>query len=652
MTRRQDIVPGVLELDLDAIDPIAGVICGARTWGLHEGDALELWLPPECADAAILDLPAGIKFMGAAWDGDKGGMDQWVAYWGARLKVVYDALKPGAHLAAWSLPRTSHWTALAIERAGFEIRDTIDHISGGGFPKSLDISRAIDAAAGASRDVIGPGAYAGRGRSGANQVYGAATSSNAEVVTAPATPEARRWAGFGTALRPNKEVWWLARKPLAKGHTIAANVLRYGVGGINVDAGRVATDWSERPDSWKRSGHSANPEADKIAAPPGNGIDCNPAGRWPSNCTFAHSSWDESECRACGVVVPFVVRHCPACGSGDVELMRGGCRCVGERRVATGTTYEPTDARPRAVRGAPDWYLGRVVGYADEDGLETVDAWECLATCERCGVSALVPSGGDLGRCGCGFARRWACAVALLDEQSGCRTSGARAAGAYQTSGFSGGWAANGEASGAIERSSGTASRFYHCFPPEPLDTGLRASSSANLAAWHGWVRQAAIEPPPFLYSAKPATSEREQGLDALPKRSAGAPTGREDGSAGTKSPRAGAGRTAEKGRANTHPTVKGFHLIGHLCDLLVPPGGLVLDLTAGSGTLGAVVAHRHHVTGWRCIMAEIDPEHCRIIRERCKHWGARPWRPRKRTAAKPVAQAVGQTDLFGGEGA
>jgi len=534
MMGAQHLMPGVLELDLNAVDTIAGVICGARVWALHEGDAGDLSLPPECADAVIMDPPGGISFMGAKWDGNKGGRDAWVDYWAARLKVAFDALKPGAHALVWSLPRTSHWTALALEKAGFVIRDTIDHVSGAGFPKSLDIGKAIDAALGA-----------------------------------------KRWAGWGTALRPNKEVWWLAQKPRTKGLTIAANVLRHGVGGLNIGAARVGDP-----------GLNAIEEALGIF---------EHMGRWPSNITFQHSSWDESECRACGVVAPFGVRFCPACGSGDVDAKRGGCRCVGERRVRSGN-FAGGDPRISEVYGE-DNRPRPPGGHADADGLETIESWACLATCERCGESANVLSGGYAGRCPCGAARRWACAVALLDEQSGSRSSGAF----------------NGE---------GGASRFFNVFPPEPEE--------------------------PFFYSAKPSTRERESGLDALPKRTGGELTGRADGSAGTRSPRAGAGRQSA-GRANHHPTVKGFHLIGHFCDLLVPPGGLVLDLTAGSGTLGAVVAHRHQATGWRCIMAELDSEHCRIIRARCKHWGARPWRPRvKRSASKAKApDTTAQADLF-----
>ena len=460
-----------------------------------------------------------------------------------------------------------------------------------GFPKSLDISKAIDAAAGAEREVTGT-----------------------RTLT-----DARHWAGWGTALKPASEHWIIVRKPMPG--TVATNVLAHGTGGINIDAGRVGTDWSERPESWKRSGHTADHGADKIAAPPGNGINCHPEGRWPANLVFSHAQWDESSCAACGLTMPFAASFCPACGAG-VEVRRAGCRCVGERRVKGSGDFGSATKRSGGIMNVTDEPRDTAgSGYAGLDRLETVGAWECLATCDRCGQSALVSSGGDAGPCaGCGVLRRWACPVARLDEQSGERVSGSRAAGLYARTGYSGGWP--GEQSETIEGNAGGASRFFHCFPPDTTE--------------------------PFWFSAKPSTAEREAGLSGLPRKTGGELTGREDGGAGTQSPRAGAGRTSN-GRANDHPTVKGFHLIGHLCDLLVPPGGLVLDLTAGSGTLGAVVAHRHHVTGWRAIMSELDPGYCRIIRARCQHWGARRWKPARAKpapVAKPSAQAR-TLDLF-----
>ena len=111
-----------------------------------QGDALEILrsLAPETVDACVTDPPAGISFMGRAWDGDKGGRDQWIAWLSSIMAEVLRVLRPGAHALVWAIPRTSHWTATALEDAGFEIRDVITYIHGQGFPKSMDVSKAID----------------------------------------------------------------------------------------------------------------------------------------------------------------------------------------------------------------------------------------------------------------------------------------------------------------------------------------------------------------------------------------------------------------------------------------------------------------------------------------------------------------------------
>jgi site-specific DNA-methyltransferase (adenine-specific) len=89
----------------------------------------------------VTDPPAGISFMGKAWDGSKGGRDQWIAWLSGIMRKARRVLKPGAHCLVWAIPRTSHWTATALENAGFEVRDVITHLFGTGFPKSLNIAK-------------------------------------------------------------------------------------------------------------------------------------------------------------------------------------------------------------------------------------------------------------------------------------------------------------------------------------------------------------------------------------------------------------------------------------------------------------------------------------------------------------------------------
>ena len=112
-------------------------------------------MPDNSIDSIVTDSPAGIGFMGKDWDKDKGGRDNWIAWMQEIVQEAFRVVKPGAHALVWALPRTSHWTATAWENAGFEVRDSISHVFGSGFPKSMDIGKAIDKAAGAEREIVG-----------------------------------------------------------------------------------------------------------------------------------------------------------------------------------------------------------------------------------------------------------------------------------------------------------------------------------------------------------------------------------------------------------------------------------------------------------------------------------------------------------------
>lgn len=116
------------------------------TVSLYLGDCLDVLreMPDASVDAVVTDPPAGISFMGKTWDADKGGRDLWVKWLTEVMSEVRRVLKPGGHALVWALPRTSHWTATALDDAGLEIRDCVVHIFGSGFPKSLDVSAAID----------------------------------------------------------------------------------------------------------------------------------------------------------------------------------------------------------------------------------------------------------------------------------------------------------------------------------------------------------------------------------------------------------------------------------------------------------------------------------------------------------------------------
>ena len=232
---------------------------------IHHGDCIETMnaMPPESVDAIVTDPPYGLGFMGKKWDGLPPSLE-WA-------EACYRVLKPGGHIAAFGGTRTWHRLAVAIEDAGFEMRDSLAWLYGSGFPKSHDVSKAIDKAAGAEREVIGANEvlrkYMPNGTTGSFQLGGCQSVQELEkladaggvtpagesavavlarrnghearfTLTAPATPEAAQWQGWGTALKPAFEPIVLARKPLAE-KTVARNVLAHGTGAINVDACRI-----------------------------------------------------------------------------------------------------------------------------------------------------------------------------------------------------------------------------------------------------------------------------------------------------------------------------------------------------------------------------------------------------------------------------
>lgn len=310
---------------------------------VHHGDCLVLLrrLPAGCIDAVVTDPPAGIGFMGKDWDTfaerqirDEAGRhvarDRFIEWLSVIAEELLRVCKPGAHALVWALPRTSHWTAMAFENAGWEIRDRVSHLFGQGFPKSLDVSKAIDK-------------------------YGAVEEAVPE--------DARAWAGWGTALKPACEDWWLCRKPLDG--TVAANVLKHGTGALNVDGCRIATgdnlnggaySGGVRPTSamgctGEVGGANSMLEKGGGRLPPE--AFSQPSGRWPANLVLSHTP----ECKLVGIRK---VRAIAGTAQG---------RMAGKQSGVYG-----------GYKGVPD-RAGNPCGYGNADGMETVEAWECVPDC-------------------------------------------------------------------------------------------------------------------------------------------------------------------------------------------------------------------------------------------------------------------------------
>lgn len=280
-----------------------------RTWDIQQGDCLDLLraLPDNCIDAIVTDPPYGLSPDGRCrtWDdiesGRKGGGfmgKQWDAAvpgvtWARECLRV---CKPGAHIVAFGGQRTIHRLICGLEDAGWMIRDLGAWQQWQGFPKSLAAGKAIDAHHGAEREDTGivssvTGSRNGKWSAGAGLPMQAKTTN---TITAPATDDARRWEGYGTALKPCLEPWTLARKPLDG--TVAENVLKWGTGALNIDGCRYGYGdpaWpGPQKDAAELTKQAFSPNSNAHTGERGGFATRNmraganpfsPLGRWPAN---------------------------------------------------------------------------------------------------------------------------------------------------------------------------------------------------------------------------------------------------------------------------------------------------------------------------------------------------------------------------------
>jgi hypothetical protein len=403
--------------------------------------------------------------MGKSWDGT--GAVHTSRLW----KVALRALKPGGHALVWALPRTSHHTALALENAGFEIRDVHHDIVAG----DTLLQQFVEALDGAQRAAL-ERLLASQAPSIFYQIFGTGfpkslTSKSADI------PE-----GAGTAKKPAVEHWILARKPLDG--SIADTCAKWGTGVLNIDACRIGT-----------GNKLVRPAIPQSRSEPGGfglgaGTQIEPGGRWPAHLSLQHAP---------------------------------GCEPVGET----------TETVAKFENVAPP----------DRDGNGTNFAMGVQREAGKTELARVVY------RCAPG------CPVAELDAQSGTRKSGG---GGKRTTSL------------GIMNDDGWKPTVSKIKRP-PQDTGGASRFFFNAV--------------PFAYIGKASRREKDKGLAHLRPSTGGEATGREDGSAGTGNPRAGAGRTG--GARNVHPTCKSVALMKWLIRLITPDGGTVLDMFAGSGTTG-----------------------------------------------------------------
>ena len=586
-------------------------------------------LPDASVDSCVTDPPYELGFMGKKWDSS--GIAYSVELWREVLRV----LKPGAHLLAFGGTRTHHRMVCAIEDAGFEIRDEMQWLYGSGFPKSLDVSKAIDKAAGAERDVVGKNENWRPAKTHGGAGFDSAVGSGPATmdITAPATAAAKQWDGWGTALKPACEPICVARKPLCG--TVAANVLAHGTGGINVDGSRIDSGNTHGSASSAGLG-SGNPASGVpfvggvISAP-------HPQGRWPANVILSHAE---------------------------------GCVCTGTKRV------KGSDAGVTRTT-AEGWGMAkerRNVKHADADGLETVEAWQCVEGCpvrlldaqsgerptggpgitnadnikrewgglngtrqsigygdtggasrffktfhpaegSRMFYSAKTPSNQRLKvlHCDCEAAKNKECQKPDLNQN-------AKTAGHSQSKAIS------------DEHSTDAAGSSTSSFGSKPLDLFQQDSASTTSTK-----TSRTTDSKTCGLSALPSTSEStadascetasggSRAESAESENQSGEKTGispAKDGrSTDDASPviseswlkKSACGKCGKPLREVGHATQKPLALMRYLVRLVTPPGGVVLDMFAGSGT--TLVAARQE--GFRFLGCDADEGHVRIAQDR-----------------------------------
>ncbi|WJR32452.1 DNA methyltransferase [Mycobacteroides immunogenum] len=282
---------------------------------LHHGDCLDVLreLPDNSVDAVVTDPPYNLTggknggtgeasvnlkspygrsrigtgngsggFMGQRWDDyddHPGGFQGWCTAWATECLRI---LKPGGHLLAFGGSRTWHRLSSGIEDAGFEIRDSIAWLYGSGFPKSMDVSKAIDRAAGAERARYARPAFGGTFSDDGGTTYGTALDNTA------VTEAAKQWQGWGTALKPAFEPIVVARKPLVG--TVAQNVLEYGTGALNIDACRIQAGQDYRDKCASVVGLDSNRNGAAYGEWTGERADsAHTDGRWPTNVALEES---------------------------------------------------------------------------------------------------------------------------------------------------------------------------------------------------------------------------------------------------------------------------------------------------------------------------------------------------------------------------
>jgi len=572
-------------------------------------------------DSLVSDPPAGIGFMGKDWDGTN-ERAAFVAWLTPIMAEALRVLKPGAHGLVWALPRTSHWTAWALECAGFEVLDVVTHLFGSGFPKSLDAAKALDKAGGVKPT----------GRRKATLGLGPQWNAlHTQLVMPPTTSAAgKRWQGWGTRLKPASEHWLLVRKPLSEG-TVAANLTAWGVGAINVDACRVACEGGS-PSARRR----ASPRASKQGQP--GFVDSSPEryaekrpgealGRCPANLILdaeagamldaqsgtltsgtgavkratsdghrgptlgAESRPEGTEMLSygdSGGASRFFYCSKPArrekeAGCDELEAL-GPERLTKRKRGSAGLVMKHASGKAKANPYAGTSGHGEVLDNTEVVSVEPVR--QVNGSWENAGPKVVL-------RVDTGPSRPRVTAVCEPSRKAGSAAS-------WNTFLFGKSETARSLAEGRFTTStktSWTTDSKTLSWLTRSLTNASTADASCATACGGNRVGSVAFSRALIL-----TTTDGSQA--SLPGANGAASALRVTASA------------AFAGRRNIHPTIKPVRLMRYLVRMVTPPGGTVLDPFAGSGTTGVAAV----LEGARFIGMELDARYTETARARIKH--------------------------------
>jgi DNA modification methylase len=536
---------------------------------IKHGDCLEVMrgMADNSVDAIVTDPPYGLSFMGKKWDYDVPSVEVW--------EECLRVLKPGGHLLAFAGTRTQHRMAVRIEDAGFEIRDMIAWVYGSGFPKSLDVSKAIDKAAGAEPIDLGQSPNWRESKRDNGQSMGSVP--NEARITAPATDAARKWQGWGTALKPSYEPVTVARKPLVG--TVAENVLAHGTGALNIDGCRVEAS-EGRPLILSRSEDSTGILGNGLNGSSHGGTTTQ--GRWPAN--LIHDGSDE------------VVGCFPETsgGNGKPRVRDGGGSELGQSGGWNAHENKPSESQQYADTGsAARFFKCCKFTKDDHEWHHQLNNGQAANNAERLCGSCETPTAQGLAETPISASKSEASQATQVCTGNcvSCTQSPSHANDAEQT--------------GSTGTTQTTPSHSTSCgYAPHAIEGNI--SQERKAVEGVELDRGGAMR---FLYNAKASKKDRDEGLEHLPEVARSSEFGQLH--PGTSE----SGNTTGNylPRRNHHPTVKPTDLMRYLCRLVTPPGGTVLDPFTGSGSTGKAAV----LEGFNFIGIEREAEYVAIAEAR-----------------------------------